>query len=56
MMPSKVEMSALIGSATGGSAALQDPQRPVSARWFNATRFFVLQAGQVRINDWLIAY
>src|SRR5206468_1728546 len=54
MMPSKVDKSALIGVATAGRAALQEPQRPVSARWFKATLFFVLQAGQVRIMDWLI--
>jgi hypothetical protein len=54
MMPSNKETSALIGAEMGGSAALQEPQRPVSAKWSNATRFFVLQAGQERIIDWLI--
>src|SRR4051812_27400409 len=56
MMPSKVDKSALMGAATGASAALQDPHRPVSARWLNVTRFFVLQTGQVRMIDWLIPH
>jgi hypothetical protein len=56
MMPSNREASTLIGADTGGRAALQEPHRPVSDKWLNATRFFVLQAGQVRIMDWLITY
>src|SRR6516165_3663590 len=41
--------STSIGSAMGGKAVLQDPQRPVSERCFAGTRLFAPQVGHGRI-------
>jgi hypothetical protein len=38
-----------MGSLTGGSGDLHDPQRPVSARWAAGIRFFLAHEGHCRI-------
>src|SRR5260370_37161802 len=39
-----------MGSSNGGNGVLHAPQRPVSARWLAAMRFFLPQALQVLIT------
>ena len=40
IISSKSAVSTCMGSSSGGNEVLHAPQRPVSAKWFAAMRFF----------------